>query len=216
MRPRLPRRSRPRFERLRHRQPIIEPFAELAKEILARPASLGPARLVAVDGPGGAGKSIFAQRLATALGGAPIVATDDFASWENPTNWWPRLEAEVLEPLARGKTARYQAYDWDQHRLRAWREVRPAEVVVFEGVGAARRAVADRLAYSVWIETPASRRLERGLERDGEAMRGQWGDWMASEDRFFEADAVRDRADLVVDGDPSLAHDPESDFVRLR
>jgi uridine kinase len=112
--------------------------------------------------------------------------------------------------------ARYQAYDWQAHELRAWREVRPAEVVVLEGVGAARSAVADRLAYSVWIETPASRRLERGLERDGEAMRGQWREWMASEDRFFGAEEVRERADRVVDGDPSVAHDPERDFVRLQ
>jgi cytidylate kinase len=35
------------------------------------------ARLVAIDGPGGAGKSVFAARLAKALGGVPVVEIDD-------------------------------------------------------------------------------------------------------------------------------------------
>jgi uridine kinase len=195
---------------------MLVSFVVLAKAILAHRARLGVVRLVAVDGSGGAGKSVFAKRLAAALGGAPIVATDDFASWENPTDWWPRLEAKVLEPLARGETARFQAYDWVARRFRAWHDVLPSDVVILEGVTSARSAVADRQAYSIWIDTRPSRRLERGLERDGEAMRGQWEDWMASEDRFFHADPVRERADLIVDGDPSLAHDPETDFVRLR
>ncbi len=43
--------------------------------------------LVAVDGPGGAGKSTFAERLSLALGGAPVVPTDDFASADAPLGW---------------------------------------------------------------------------------------------------------------------------------
>ena len=45
-------------------------------------------RIVAVDGPGGAGKSSLSEWLAGELD-APIVHTDDFASWDNPTSWWP-------------------------------------------------------------------------------------------------------------------------------
>jgi uridine kinase len=41
-------------------------------------------RLIAIDGPGGAGKSTLAERLAKQLSGAQIVRTDDFASWDNP------------------------------------------------------------------------------------------------------------------------------------
>ena len=59
---------------------------ELVAAILAKP---GPLRLVAVDGPGGAGKSTFASELSEAAGGAPVVHTDDSAAADNPTDWWP-------------------------------------------------------------------------------------------------------------------------------
>jgi hypothetical protein len=42
----------------------VETFADLGKTVLRRPPRLGSVRLVAVDGPGGAGKSLFAGRLA--------------------------------------------------------------------------------------------------------------------------------------------------------
>jgi len=101
---------------------------------------------VAIDGPGGAGKSLFADRLAGYLGDAPIVHTDDFASWDEPIDWWHRLEADVLGPMERGQPVRYQAYDWVRRQLGEWRELRASEVVLLEGVSSSRRAVADRLA----------------------------------------------------------------------
>ena len=60
-------------------------------------------KIVAIDGRGGAGKSSLAERLAQELGGAQILRTDDFASWENPLDWWPRLIEEALEPLSRNQ-----------------------------------------------------------------------------------------------------------------
>jgi len=38
---------------------------------------------------------------------------------------------------------------------------------------------------------------------------------MAEEDAFYAKDPVRDRADLIVEGDPALPHDPETELVRL-
>jgi hypothetical protein len=37
---------------------------------------------------------------------------------------------------------------------------------------------------------------------------------MAGEDAHFAADRTRDRADLIVDGAPSILHDPVVEFVR--
>lgn len=180
------------------------------------PARCGQVRLVAIDGPGGAGKSVFADRLAGFLGGAPVVHTDDFASWDEPLDWWPRLEAEVLGPLERGEPVRYRAYDWLRRQLGDWREISERDVVLLEGVSSARRAVADRLTFAIWIETPRTARLARGITRDGESMLAQWETWMAEEDVHFAVDGSRDRADVVVDGAPSLSHDPESEHLRLR
>ena len=101
------------------RQARVATFAELAARILALPSERP--RLVAVDGPGGAGKSIFATRLSEALDSAPIVHSDDFATGEPGQEWWPRLQCQVIEPLVAGRPARYQRYDWERQSLVEWR-----------------------------------------------------------------------------------------------
>jgi glycosidase len=191
----------------------VRTFADLAAEILTREPRLGKTRLVAIDGPGGAGKSAFARRLAKALGGAPILETDEFASWENRHQWWPRLETEALEPLAAGKAARYERSRWKPDQPVKSRTVRPGPVVLLEGVSSGREATRDRLSYLIWLEAPPERRLQRGLARDGDSARPDWELWMAEEDAFYARDPVRAQADLVVDGDPMLPHDPDLEFI---
>lgn len=196
-------------------EPYIETYADLAARISAGPPRCGPVRLVAVDGPGGAGKSTFAARVASALGGVQVVHTDDFASWEDPTGWWPRWEEQVLRPLAGGLPGSFRAYDWWRREAGERRDVPVADVVVLEGVSAARRAVADRLTQAVWVSTGERTRLRRGLKRDGEDALELWRSWMAEEDHHFTLDSTAGRADVVVDGDPRLPHDPETAYVRL-
>ena len=176
------------------------PNADLAgvvEAILHRP---GPLRLVAVDGPGGAGKSTYAARLSAAVGGAPVIHTDDFASWDNPINWWPRLLEQVIEPLTAGRPARYQRYDWDSKSLAEWHTVEPAPIVIIEGVSSGRREWAEYLSFVIWIETPRPIRLERAVERDGEEALADWEIWMANEDAHYERDPTRERSDLIIDG----------------
>ena len=85
--------------------------------------------------------------------------------------------------------------------------------MLLEGVSSARRAVAERLSLAIWVEAPPSVRLARGIERDGDAMRGQWERWMAGEETHYARDRTRDRADVLVDGAPSMLHDPDVEFV---
>ena len=156
-------------------------------------------RVVAVDGRGGAGKSTLAGRLARGLGAA-VVHTDDFASWENPSDWWPELLAQVLEPLARGEPATFVPNDWGgppKERV----VVEPGGVVVLEGVTASREAFRPYLAFSIWVETPRELCLQRGLERDGEELRAHWEAWQAAEDRYIAAGRPQEHADVVVRGD---------------
>ena len=169
----------------------------LVTEILQCP---GPVRLVAIDGPGGAGKTTFAERLAAAAHGAPIVHTDDFASADDPIDWWPRLLTEVIEPLGRGYHGRYQRYDWSTDTLAEWSTVDRAPIVIIEGVSAGRREWVEHLSFVIWIETPSALRLQRGIERDGPSAVDQWESWMAAEDAHFARDPVRERADVIVDG----------------
>jgi uridine kinase len=155
--------------------------------------------VIAIDGLGGAGKSTLAAALATELE-AVVIHTDDFASWDVPLGWWPRVLAEVLEPLSEGRAARFQRYDWDRRELAEWREVAPGGVVILEGVSSSRVAFRPFLAFTIWVETPRDTRLERGLERDGADALPLWEGWMAEEDAWVEREHPRRSADYLVDG----------------
>lgn len=124
----------------------------LAAALLALPPSLGPVRLVAVDGHAGSGKTTLAGRLSAALGGAPVVHLDNLATHREPFGWTERLRAQVLEPLARGAAGRHAVYDWSAGAFGGDREVPVAPVVLLEGVGAGRRAVRPHLAALLWME----------------------------------------------------------------
>lgn len=201
--------------RVSKRVPRLIRYRDLADMIRRSPPRCGRVRLVAIDGSGGAGKSVFARRLARSLGGVPVVHTDDFASWENPHNWWNRFDEAVLGPLERDDPVRYQAYDWASRQFGDWQEISKSDVVIVEGVSSSRRVTVDRLTMGIWIDTPRDERMARGIARDGETMRPDWEHWMAEEDAHFARDRTRDRADLIVDGSPSVPHDPEEEFVAL-
>jgi uridine kinase len=156
-------------------------------------------RVIAIDGLGGAGKSSLAALLARELD-APIVRTDDFAHWDNPTDWWPDQLAHALEPLAAGKPAWYEPTSWDAEE-KAPVMIEPAEFVILEGVTASREAFRPYLACSVWVETPREVRLRRGLERDGPEARSQWEEWMEAEDRYVERERPAEHSDCVLRGD---------------
>jgi len=159
-------------------------------------------RIVAVDAPGGAGKSTLAAYLARELD-APIVHTDDFASWDNPIEWWPELIEKVLRPIAAGQSVRYTPTSWGGP---ATPQVvfEPVDFILLEGVTASRDAFRPYLSFSVWIDTRRDVRLRRGLDRDGEQALADWERWMAEEDAYIEWEQPATKADAVVCGDEDL------------
>jgi adenylate kinase family enzyme len=197
----------------------IRTYAWLAAEIRSRPPRLGPVRLVAIDGPAGAGKTTFAERLAGELH-APVVHVDDLLNgWEGLPSVWPRLEEWVLGPLRWGRDAAYRTYDWRARRFRdGWVALPVPEALILEGVGSARAEAAGDLTLAVYLTADRDLRLARGLERDGEALRGEWLRWRDGAVAHFAADRTIDRADLVVDGVDGVDGSQESpgEFVILR
>lgn len=180
-----------------------DPLAATVSAVRSAPARLGPLRLVAVDGPSGSGKTTVADRLLAALIAAgestALVRTDHFATWQDPFGWWPRLESEVLGPLAAGRPATYLAMDWSGDVPVPRRPVTVATdaVLILEGVSAGRRAVSRRLSLLVWVEHPDRRvRAARAVARDGESIREPLVQWQRAEDAWFARDATRDRADV--------------------
>ncbi len=177
-------------------------FTDLATWVRAAAPRLGSVRLVVVDGPAGSGKTTFATRLAADLGAAPVVHMDDlYEGWAGlGPGVWHRLESQLLAPLRSGRAGRYQVYDWDAGHFAEWVTVPVSDVVVLEGVGAAARQVDPSASRRVWVEVGEALRMERGVARDGEALRHEWERWAVSESVHFAADGTRDRAELVVDG----------------
>jgi len=177
-------------------------LAELADEILIAHLPVGvPVRVVAIDGHGGAGKSTLAAKLAEVLA-AEVVHTDDFASWDHPLDWWPRLVDDVLEPIRRGQTVlRHERTKWSEEHAPPPVVSQPVtSVVVLEGVSSARQEFRPYLSYAIWVETPKEVCLARGLARDGADMGEQWEDWFAEADAYIARDDPRAYVDRVVPG----------------
>jgi len=190
-------------------------YADLVGLIAQRSPKLGETRLVAIDGPSGAGKTTFAENLAKHTD-APIVHTDDLLDgWDDQFTFWARLEEQVLSRLRAGRPAVYQRYQWHQKRFAGPDvTVAPAPVVLLEGVSAARRAVRAELSFAVFVTAPPDLRFRRALARDGDhsvAFRAYLERWRTAEDRHFAADQTRAAADLIVDGAAVIGDDR---FVR--
>jgi uridine kinase/RimJ/RimL family protein N-acetyltransferase len=157
-------------------------------------------RTIAIDGPGGSGKSALAVAVARELDGAPVLHTDDFAGWDNQFDWYLRLLEQVLKPLADGVPVRYQRYDWGMRKLAEWHQIEPRGFLIIEGVGASRQALRRYLSACVWVETDRAERLRRGLQRDGADSLALWEDWMRGEDEYIATERPDQAADLVVSG----------------
>jgi uridine kinase len=186
-------------------------FDDLAALIRGRPPRLGPVRLVAVDGPSGAGKTVFAERLAKRLD-APVVHTDDLLDgWGDQFTFWTRLEDKVLRPLRHGRTAEYQPYHWERGGFYGEPvRVDPAGAVVMEGVSSARRVIRPELSLAVFVTAPSSLRRSRVLSRDGTddvAFAAYLERWRAAEDRHFTVDGTAEYAEIGVDGAADGADD---------
>ena len=172
--------------------------------------------LVAIDGPGGAGKSTLARLLEehlTPLGWiVAVVKHDDFYL---PSNQrvnqqaevigcdfdWERLRNQVLTPIREGRLAHYQRYDWETDVLAEWHTIPMSDVVLVEGVYTMRRELADIYDLKIWVECPKAIRLARGIARDGEKARTIWEqDWMPKEDDYIKTHLPHESANLFVNG----------------
>lgn len=174
---------------------------QLAAQILeSKPPGKMHTRIVAVDGCGGAGKSTLAAKLAIYFKNCAVIHTDDFASWENSLDWFPRMMEQVLLPLKDNKNAIYQRYDWNEKKLMNWITVCPQPIIIIEGVSSSRKEFRPFLSFSIFVKTDKETRLQRGLERDGLQAKEQWLKWMNSEDEYIARDNPEGFANIIVSG----------------
>jgi uridine kinase len=191
----------------------------LLDHVQAAPARLGRTRLISVDGPAGSGKTSLAERIAAraeARGLHTLVLHMDdlYEGWTGAVRGFGLLRDHVLRRLADGREGRYRRYDWN---LGAYAELHivpvTLDLLIVEGVTSADRDADQWQSLRVWIETTNEVRLDRGIARDGEALRDHWLDWMRWERDHFALENTRARADVIVDGNPSVPHSPETELV---
>ena len=165
----------------------------------SRPATLGPGRLVCVDGPAGSGKTTLGAEIA-ALTGAHVVHGDDLMEGWAGFATVSRQLTGLVRALAAGRPGSYEVYDWHQGRFDGTVTVPPAPWLVVEGVGSGDPAIAAYVTTLVWVEVGDDLRLARGLARDGAHMEPHWREFMGSERALFDRHRTQERADVLVDG----------------
>ncbi|WP_374457578.1 4-amino-4-deoxy-L-arabinose transferase [Nocardioides sp.] len=172
--------------------------ASVADRVLAGPPTLGPGRLVCVDGPAGSGKTTLAEALAAVVPGAEVVHCDELLhGWRGLPGLAATIEA-LLAPLAAGEPGEWVRWDWYADDWAETHTVEPGGLLVLEGVGSWSPAIARLVGVLVWVEAHSALRLERGIARDGEAMRPHWQQWRLDEQDLFARHRTRAHADVVV------------------
>jgi uridine kinase len=160
----------------------------------------GTTKVVAVDGPSGAGKTDFAAALAERLPGAQLLHMDDlYAGWDGLTQAVTDLHDAVLGPLARGEQATYRRWNWQDDRYAGRRSLPATELLLVEGVGSGANPGWQFVSALIWLEADHDERFRRGIARDGESYLPHWLQWAALEGTLFTRDGTRDRADLIID-----------------
>jgi uridine kinase len=177
--------------------------AELAARLALTEPRLGRTRLIAVDGRSGSGKTWLAGRLARPLD-APVIHLDDlYPGWDGLAKAADVLAEWVIGPLSRQQPARWRRFDWDTMSYAEWHTTEAADVVVLEGCGSIRSALAGAYAARIWVEAPAAVRRQRLRARP------DWADyepfarrWAAREDQLYRTEHTRRHCDVIVENPP--------------
>jgi uridine kinase len=180
--------------------------APLARRLAGTEPRLGRTRLIAVDGRSGAGKTWLAGELAAPLG-APVIHMDDLCpGWDGLVAAGDALADWVVGPLGRGEAARWRRFDWEAMSYAEWHTTEAAEVVVVEGCGSVRSALAASYAARIWVEAPAAARQQRLRARaDWAAYEPHARQWAIEEDRLYRAEHTRAHCDVIVESLPATS-----------
>ena len=182
----------------------------LEESLGEEPAKNGVYPTICIDGRGASGKTSLAEFLASRLHGFTLVHGDDyFEPHDDPITWGDfnedRFDADVLRRVRLGdREIPLRPFDFPNGRIGDEQVLAVASGLVIERwFGFSLDVPWD---ITIWVETPPSLCLARGLARDGGVALGEqarlaWETvWQPREDRYIEAVNPMESADFVVDG----------------
>lgn len=163
------------------------------------------ARIIAIDGPAGSGKTTLASRIQSQWSSnkVEIVHMDDlYEGWEFAlTERLTRtLVYSIATPASLGKNFSYRKYDWLKKGFGESVESEAPDLLILEGVGSGQREVRKFLDHLIWIDIDSEIGLQRVLRRDGDYLETEMRIWQMRESDHFERDNTRDCATIRVDG----------------
>lgn len=162
-------------------------------------------RIIAIDGPAGAGKSTLASRISAHYPESPttVIRMDDlYAGWDDAlTHTLTRtLENKIAKPAFEGKSFEFRKYDWISGRFGEFIKKEVPSLLILEGVGSGQRAARKYLDQLIWIDIEPEIGLNRVLQRDGDYLESEMRIWQMREGEHFKADNTRDCATIRIDG----------------
>lgn len=179
-----------------HLDAVVQHLRGQAGQPVGRPL------IVAIDGRGGAGKTMLAERLRAAVPLSEVLHSDDLA-WHHSFFGWEELLTEVLLPIRHGKAAEFFPPAW--HRLgRKGSICIPSglQIVWVEGTGTSRTSLFHLLDASIWVQSDQAAAAQRLVLRDGAKAEVLRQEWQRQEVQFLLEDQPWYRADVILAGTP--------------
>lgn len=177
-------------------------------ELLAQ--AEGKPLLVAIDGPCGSGKTTLSTLLSQRYAANVFHCDDYFPRPHQRTEARraepggnldrDRLAAEILAPLRGGRAARWRRFDCKSLSLLDWRDTPPAALNIVEGSYSLHPDLRGYYDLAVFLTCSRETRLAR-LAARGSDLEAFQSRWIPLEERYFDALAPMEHADLVLDTD---------------
>ena len=163
------------------------------------------ARIIAIDGHAGAGKTTLAKKLQSNYSDlkVEVVHMDDlYDGWDNALSvaLTKNLEIGIAKPVSEGKSFEYRKFDWINMKYGELQRFKVPDLLILEGVGSGQRAVRKYLDQLIWIDIEAEVGLNRVLRRDGDYIQNHMILWQMQESEHFIQENTRDCATIRIDG----------------